>query len=52
MPNYGKYYIGIRLLLLLEETQEIVDLFGVIPDGAGGELPALTMEGKRIPNRT
>lgn len=50
MSYYGKYCIGIRLLLLLEEAQEIVDLFGVILDGARGELPALTMEGKLIPN--
>mgnify|MGYP006318571235 CR=1 FL=1 len=32
------------LLLLLEKSQEIVNLFGVVLDGAGGQLTALTME--------
>ena len=36
------------LLFLLEKAQEIVDLFGVVLDGAGGQLTSLTMEGNLV----
>ena len=39
-------------LLLLEKAQEIVNLFGVVLDGAGGQFTALTMEGKLISDST